>query len=254
MTELVKYETRAGIATITLDSPANRNALSAELISGMAGGLAEARQDAAVRGVVLTGTGTTFCAGADLKNPPGEGRSISLPELMTEMWAYPKPLIIRLNGHVRAGGTGLVAAADIVVAPESATFAFTEVRIGVAPAMVAVVCARRMTPRALYRYALTGETFGAAAAAECGLVTIAVPDDELDTALAGVLDGVRRSESNALRATKELLVDLPALGLAEGFAHAEPISMRLFSSPEAKEGITAFREKRPPSWAVVDES
>ena len=249
--ELVHLDIAAGVATITLDSPQNRNALSSQLVEELAEALTRAKDDPGVRGVVLTGTGTTFCSGADLKNPPGTGRSLSLPEVLTTIWTYPKPFIIRLNGHVRAGGTGLVAAADIVVAPASATFAFSEVRIGVAPAIIAVVCAQRMSPRSLSRYTLTGEVFDAAAALSAGLVTIVVPDDELDSALAGVLDGVRRAEPTALRTTKQLLNDLPALSLADGFALAQPISEALFSSPEAKEGISAFREKRVPSWAIV---
>lgn len=252
MTELTHFEVVGGIATVTFDSPHNRNALSAQLLSGLTRSLEESRDDPGVRAVVLTGTGNTFCSGADLNDPPGNGKSLSLPELLTMIWTFPKPVIVRLNGHVRAGGTGLVAAADIAIAPASASFAFSEVRIGVAPAIIAVVCARRMEPRALYRYMLTGEVFDATVAAATGLVTTAVPDDELDAALAKVLDGVRLAEPTALRTTKDLLVDLPTLDLAGGFALAEPISEKLFSSPEAQEGIRAFKEKRPPSWAVTD--
>ncbi|HKE74443.1 MAG TPA: enoyl-CoA hydratase-related protein [Acidimicrobiales bacterium] len=248
---LVRLVVDDRIATITLDSPANRNALSRRLLVELAGHLAAARDDPGVRAVVLTATGTTFCSGADLADPPGAGAagSVSLPEILTDMWRYPKAIVVRLNGHVRAGGTGLVAAADIVVAPSSATFAFTEVRIGVAPAVIAVVCGRRMSARALARYTLTGERFDAAAAADAGLVTIVVEPDALDAAVAEVADAVRLTEPNAVRATKDLLTRLPAMGLDEGFSWAEELSQRLFRSPEAAEGIQAFREKRPPVWA-----
>jgi enoyl-CoA hydratase/carnithine racemase len=248
---LVRFDRADGIATITLDSPANRNALSRRLLAELAGHLAAAREDAEVRGVVLTATGTTFCSGADLSEPPGQAPAAvtSLPQVLTDMWHYPKAIVIRLNGHVRAGGTGLVAAADVVVAPTTATFAFTEVRIGVAPAVIAVVCARRMDPRPLARYMLTGEPFGAAEAEAAGLVTRAVPPDEVDGLVSALLDAIRLTEPNAVRETKELLVGLPGLSLNDGLARAEEVSRRLFASPEAAEGIRAFREKRPPVWA-----
>jgi len=250
---LVRLDVDDAIATITLDSPANRNALSRRLLVELVAHLATARDDASVRGVVLTATGTTFCSGADLSDPPGRGEasSVSLPKILTEMWRYPKPIVVRLNGHVRAGGIGLVAAADIVVAPVSATFAFTEVRIGVAPAVIAVVCARRMDPRSLARYTLTGERFDAAAAADAGLVTIVADPDALDSAIADVCGSIRQTEPNAVRATKDLLVRLPTMALDDGLAWADELSQRLFRSPAAEEGIRAFREKRQPSWAVA---
>jgi methylglutaconyl-CoA hydratase len=137
-----------------------------------------------------------------------------------------------------------------VVAPGSATFAFTEVKIGVAPAIIAVVCGRRMTPRALARYALTGEVFDAHAAAAAGLVSIVA--DDVEDAVGAILRSVRLTEPNAVRETKELLRRLPAMTLDDGFAWAEDVSRRLFASPEAAEGISAFREKRSPAWAPAD--
>ncbi|HYH51429.1 MAG TPA: enoyl-CoA hydratase-related protein [Acidimicrobiia bacterium] len=248
---LVRLDIADRVAAITLDSPQNRNALSRRLLDELAAALAAARDDPAVRGVVLTATGTTFCAGADLTDPPGRSGdpSVSVPQILSALWTFPKTAVVKLNGHVRAGGLGLVAAADIVVAPLSATFAFTEVRIGVAPAIIAVVCGRRMTSRALARYTLTGEVFDAVAAREAGLVTLAAPDDEIDRATEAILDAVRLTEPNAVRTTKQLLLDLPGMPLSDGLTHAEAVSLDLFRSPEAAEGIQAFREKRPPSWA-----
>jgi methylglutaconyl-CoA hydratase len=156
---------------------------------------------------------------------------------------------VKLNGHVRAGGTGLVAAADIALAPRRATFAFSEVRIGVAPAIITVMCARRMHTRPLSRYALTGEVFDAAAAAAAGLVTAAVDDDTLDRALDELLAAIRLTEPHAVDVTKDLLRTLPTQSIADGFARTEVISTELFASDAAAEGIAAFREKRPPSWA-----
>jgi methylglutaconyl-CoA hydratase len=250
-TELVHLDVDNLIATITLDSPHNRNALSQQLLAELDVRLRAAADDATVRGIVLTGTGNTFCAGADLSGATAPGvRSVPFVEILEQLWQYPKTVIARLNGHVRAGGLGLVAAADVVVAPTSATFAFSEVRIGVAPAIIAVLCQRRMPPRAASRYMLTGEVFDASAAVDAGLVTIAVDPDELDAAAAQIMDAVRLTEPNAVAATRRLLVDLPAMEVGPGLRHAESISTALFESPEAAEGIAAFREKRPPKWAA----
>lgn len=249
-TELVHLEIDNLIGTITLDSPHNRNALSQQLLAELEAHLRAAAADANVRGVVLTGTGNTFCAGADLSGAAAPGvRSVPFVEILEQLWHYPKTVIARLNGHVRAGGTGLVAAADIVIAPTTATFAFSEVRIGVAPAIIAVLCQRRMPARAASRYMLTGEVFDAEAAVDAGLVTLAVEPDELDAATERVAEAVRLTEPNAVAATRRLLVDLPAMSVGDGLRHAEAISTALFESPQAAEGIAAFREKRPPRWA-----
>jgi enoyl-CoA hydratase/carnithine racemase len=248
--ELVHLDIDNLIGTITLDSPHNRNALSQQLLAELDAHLRTAAVADDVRGIVLTATGNTFCAGADLSGATAPGvRSVPFVEILAQLWHYPKTVIARLNGHVRAGGTGLVAAADIVVAPTSATFAFSEVRIGVAPAIIAVLCQRRMPARAASRYMLTGEVFDASAAVAAGLVTLAVEPDELDAAAGQILDAVRLTEPNAVAATRQLLVELPTMEVGEGLRHAETISTALFNSPEAAEGIAAFREKRPPNWA-----
>ena len=250
MTPVVHVDIRERIATITLDSPSNRNALSQQLLDELADHLATAGRDPGVGGVMLTATGTTFCSGADLKNPPRpDSGGVTLPAVMTMIWEFPKPVVIKLNGHVRAGGTGLVAAADIVVAPTSATFAFTEVRIGVSPAIISVLCVRRMASRALSRYCLTGEAFDARAAEACGLVTLAVEPGQLDPVTAELLAAIRLTEPNAVGITKRLLRELPTRDISDGFAEAEAISAALFASEAAAEGMLAFREKRPPKWA-----
>ena len=248
--ERVHLEVADGIATITLDSPQNRNALSRQLVSELARSLESSRDDQRVRAVTLTATGTVFCSGADLTEAANGGGAGGprFAGVLETIWEFPKPIVVKLNGHVRAGGLGLVAGADIVVAPSDATFAFAEVRIGVAPAMIAVLCMRRMTPRALGRYLLTGERFDADAAVEAGLVTQAVGRSQLDAVVEGVLDDLRTTEPKAVAETKALLRDLAELGVTDGLAHAEAVSARLFASPEAAEGIAAFAQKRQPSW------
>jgi methylglutaconyl-CoA hydratase len=251
VSDLVHLEIERGIATIILDSPHNRNALSQALLDQLAERLETGLGDDSVRGVVLTATGTTFCSGADLSGQTTDSsRGATLPEILTLIWDAPKAVIVELNGHVRAGGTGIVAAADIVVAPATATFAFTEVRIGVAPAMIAVVCVRRMTPRSLFRYCVTGEVFDAEAAREAGLVSIVVAPHEVRDATQSLVTAISGTEPKAVRATKELLHLLPGLPLGAGFAHASEVGAALFASPEAAEGMLAFREKRPPAWAL----
>jgi methylglutaconyl-CoA hydratase len=251
VTSLVRLDVHDHIATITLDSPDNRNALSQRLLAELDDALRGARDDKDVRALVLTATGSTFCSGADLSGATSAGaRAVPFVEVLSMLWSYPKTVIARLNGHVRAGGFGLVAAADIVIAPTSASFAFSEVRIGVAPAVIAVLCQRRMTPRSASRYLLTGELFDAEVAREIGLVTVVVEPDELDAATAEIVHAVRQTEPNAVAATRKLLVELPSMTVDEGLRHAEVISTALFGSPEATEGIAALRERRAAAWAT----
>ena len=247
---LVRREDRAGSAVLVLDSPANRNALSRMLVAGLLSELAAAAADPAVRAVVLTGSGGTFCSGADLKDPPVQRGPGSYADVLRMLWDYPKPVVVGVNGHVRAGGLGLVAAADVVVSVEAATYAFTEVRLGLVPAMIGVLCLRRMTPAGASRYFLTGSQFDSAAAVSVGLVTSVVPSGGLDDALDGVLEELRLCEPEALRVTRDLMRRLPQMGVEEGMDYARAASEKMFGSEAAAEGIAAFREKRPPRWAA----
>lgn len=250
---LVRLERSGPALTITLDSPSNRNALSRRLLAELASGLAEAAADPDVRVVVLTGSGSTFCSGADLgerlRPPPGEA-PVSIAEVLTAVVSAPKPVIARVNGHVRAGGMGLVAACDLAVAPESATFAFSEVRVGVAPAVIAVPALRRMGKRAWERYALTGDVFGAHEAVAGGLLSAAVPDDAaLDAWVSGAIGSVLLCAPEAVAATKGL-PDLVERAWEPALEAAEELSTALFASEPAHEGMSAFLERRQPSWTV----
>lgn len=247
---LVRRDDRLSSAVLVLDSPPNRNALSRRLVGELSSHLADAASDPEVRAVALTGTGSTFCAGADLSDPPVEGGPGSFTELLRALWDCPKPVVAALNGHVRAGGFGLVAAADVVVCARSASFAFTEVRLGLAPAIISVLCLRRMTPLAASRYLLTGERFGADEAVSAGLVGWVVDDGDLDGALDATLSELRQCEPEALRVTRSLIRTIPRMDVDPGFAHAQEVSARMFASTEAAEGIAAFRERRAPRWAT----
>ena len=240
-----------GIATVTLDSVANRNALSGRLVGQLLDAIEVAAADPGVHAVVITGKGPVFCSGADLSDPPSNesGNRFSYPDVLAAIIACPKPVVAKVNGHARAGGLGLIAACDIAIAPDDATFAFTEVRLGLVPAIIAVVCRRVMDARAFTRLALVGEGFGAPEAVASGLLTRAVARDAFEVDFAALLGEIHRTEPKAVGITKRLLDDLGSLSLADGFAHAAAISTTAFDSAEGREGIAAFREKRPPSWA-----
>ncbi|MGW5367202.1 enoyl-CoA hydratase family protein [Streptomyces sp. NPDC004009] len=238
--------TRArGVETLSLDAVDTRNALSAALVDALAHALADCAGDPGVRAVVLTHTGTTFCAGADLRDPPHPDGLVGLLRQIVEL---PRPVVARVTGHVRAGGLGLLAACDITAAATTATFAFTEVRIGVAPAVISLPVIPRADPRALARHYLTGERFDPAEAVRLGLLTVAA--DDVDEALAPVLDGLRRSSPQALAETKRLLTARVLETFDRDAAGLTALSARLFSTPEAREGMTAFLERRDAAWVV----
>lgn len=250
--ELVHLAVDAGVATITLDSPANRNALSLRLQRELAARVAAALADEAVRLLLLTHTGTVFCAGADLKEARSlpDGAPTGAHEFLTlleALWTSPKPIIARLAGPARAGGLGLLAVCDLAVVVETATFGFSEVTLGVVPAVISVPIRRRVHPAALQKLFLTGEAFSAHQAVECGLVASAVAADALDQEVARLVQMLVRGAPGALAATKALLrIECPSI-LDELVAMSE-LSATHFASDEGKEGIRAFAEKRPPSW------
>jgi enoyl-CoA hydratase/carnithine racemase len=197
---------------------------------------------------VLTGTGTVFCSGADLSER-GAAAPNRMPAILTCMVESPVPVIVRVNGHARAGGLGLIAAADMAAAAAASTFAFTEVRVGVAPAMILVPALRVVDPRFLTRAALTGERFSAADAAAAGLLGTVTPDEAaLDAWVATQTLALRQAAPGAVRATKELLRALRPQAWAEGLASAADTSAELFAGAEAAEGMEAFLQKRRPSW------
>ncbi|MFF0202506.1 enoyl-CoA hydratase family protein [Streptomyces sp. NPDC005017] len=237
-----------GVETLALDSPATRNALSAALVGELADALRDCGKDAEVRAVVLTHTGNTFCAGADLRDPPDPDALVALLRQIVEL---PKPVVARVTGHVRAGGLGLLGCCDIAAASATASFALTEVRIGVAPAVISLPLLPRTEPRALARYALTGERFDAAEAARIGLLTAAGEDGEdVDAVLEPVLDGLRRSAPEALAETKRLLTARVLAAFDRDAAQLTALSARLFASAPAREGMTAFLERRDPPWVL----
>lgn len=250
-TLVVRYAVRDGIARITMDHPETRNSLSGAMIEELLGGLARAVADPAVRVVVLSHTGMVFSSGADLKETAaalagGELPAARLGELLAAVSECPKPVVARVAGAARAGGIGLVAAADIAVCASDATFAFSEVRIGVIPAVISATVLPRLTGRDAAELFLTGATFDGVRAARIGLVNAAVPAAQLDGAVDGYVADLLRGAPGALAGTKALLRD--ATTMRDDLAQLTRLSLQYFTSAEGREGVQAFREKRDPAW------
>ena len=252
MSDVVRYERRGPAAWITLAAPENRNALTAPMLAALTAHVRAALDDDAVRALVLTGDGPAFCAGADLKSAGGaaaSGTGNPFVALLRMLWEGPKPVVAAVNGVAFGGGVGLVAAADIAIAVDSAAFAFSEVRIGVIPAMISVVVLPKIGVHHGMRLFLTGETFGAAAARDYGLIHAVVPAAELTSAVQAEIDAIALGGPNAVREAKRLVRTVPHLSMDDAFAHTQEKIAALFSSPEAAEGMMAFAAKRKPSWA-----
>ncbi|MDG4827614.1 enoyl-CoA hydratase family protein [Asanoa sp. WMMD1127] len=250
---LVRIDTDRGVTTLTLDSPHNRNALSTPLMTELLDGLAAAVADPAVRVVALSHTGPVFCSGADLKETAAAYASGQVPvgmlgDVLAAVVECPKPVVARIGGPARAGGLGLIAAADIAVCANEATFAFTEVRLGVIPAVISSTVLRRLAPRAAQELYLTGELFDGTRAAAIGLVTASVGATELDATVRSYCAALVRGAPGALAGTKELLARTPLASVAEDAAELGARSVGYFLSEEGREGVTAFREKRDPAW------
>ena len=252
-TETTLYEIKKGAAWITLNRPERRNALSSTLVNELYGHLAAANDDSRVRSIVITGNGKAFCAGADLKDPPGQtvaGGPAAVPyaQLLKSIMNSRKPVITAINGAAFAGGLGLIGASDIAVAADDVLFSFSEVRIGVIPAVISVVCLPKLGTHHGMKLFLTGERFSAQQAVDFGFVHLAVPQDELSDAVQKEVDMINLGGPTAVQECKKLVRRVPQLSMEEGFAETEKWSIKMFLAEEGMEGMTAFREKRKPSW------
>lgn len=251
---VVRSQTAGGVCTLTLNSPHNRNALSAALVDGLLSGIRSAGADESVRVVVLSHTGPVFCSGADLTEAAAATASGGMAagrfgDLLAALAECPKPVVAGLRGAARGGGLGLVAAADIAVCPTTASFAFSEVRLGMVPAVVSAVVLPRLTPRAAAELFLTGDPFTGVRAAEIGLVTAAVPEAEVDATLDGYVRSLLRGGPNALAATRRLLHAGPDLRpLTQRLSELAALSVSHATSPEGREGLAAFAARRDPAW------
>jgi len=249
-----------GVATLALNRPGRHNALSAALIDALADALEAAAGDPAVRVVVLTGTGPTFCAGADIGEmrdsaeapvAANEREAARLAALLERLDRLPRPTVARVQGNAFGGALGLVAACDVAVAADAAVFALTEVRLGIVPAMISPYVMRAIGARQARRYFLTGERIVAREAERLGLVHAAVPaaslDDAVEALARDLLLGAPGAQAEAKRLVRRVQdrSDSSDAALAAETAHW---IARLRAAPEGREGLSAFLEKRKPSW------
>ncbi|RMF55827.1 MAG: enoyl-CoA hydratase/isomerase family protein [Bacteroidetes bacterium] len=256
--ELVRVDREGPVTTITMHRPEKRNALSGAMVTALKEALAGAAEDASCRVVVLTGAGKAFSAGADLaalealQTATAEENladSEHLAGLFEAIYRHPKPVIARINGHAIAGGCGLAAVCDVSVAAETARLGFTEVRIGFVPAIVMVFVLRKLGEAAARELFLSGHLIPAAEAARIGLITCAVPPDELDAEVkARANELARETSASAVALTKRMLAAVPGMGLQEALDHAVRVNAFARSTSDCRAGIRAFLERRDPPW------
>ena len=245
--ELVHYRVDDHVAALVLDSQHNRNALSRQLVQELYDGLARAEQDDDVKVVLVRAEGRSFCSGADMSEASQDGMEKGaevLVALQRRIVTLPKPVVARVQGSVRAGGIGIVAAADIAVAAHDSTFAFTEVRLGLTPAAISLTVLPRMTDRSAALTFLTGEVFTGRDAERTGLVTRAVPEEELNLEVDEICSQLAKGNLQGLRETKVLLGRHLVERMDAHGADLARLSARLFASEEAKAAMRAFLDRR----------
>lgn len=259
----VEMSVEEGVCTITLVDTERRNALSHALVTQLNAAIDAAEADDSVRVIVLTNGGRVFCAGAELshrseENAAGQTAGASSIDntdsvrLFRRFGQSAKPFVGRIAGHCVAGGMGLAAAMDISVAIDDVKMGFTEVRIGVAPAMISVLCLPKMRAADAADAILRGRRFPASEAAAMGLINRAVPAAELDAAVGEVVQDLLAGGPDAITASKQLLARVPALTVDDAFDWTSQVSGALFRSDEAAEGMSAYLEKRPAAWIPSD--
>lgn len=247
---LVERSLEGGVLTVTLNDVERRNALSTDLLIELVDILDAADADDAVRVVVLANAGGVFCAGANLSEQSGAGggRTVEMADVFGRFRRSPKPYVGRIAGHCVAGGMGLAAAMDISVGIDTAKFGFTEVRVGVAPAMISVLCLPKLREADARAAFLRGNRFSGAEAARIGLINAAVPAEQLDAEVDAIVADLLLGGPGAIAASKRLLAEVPGMPVDEAFAWTQQLSADLFRSDEAREGMGAYLNKRPAPW------
>lgn len=246
------------VATITLNRPQLRNAFNETAIADIAMAFDEAGQDADVRAIVLAANGPAFCAGADLnwmKKMAGysfdenEADALRLADMLRTIYFSPKPTVAKVQGDCYAGGMGLVAACDIVVASEGVNFCLSEVKLGLIPATISPYVIKAMGEQASRRYFLTAERFDAFEARRIGLAHEVVPAEALDATVAAITGALVNNSPNAVREAKKLVRDIAGLPIDDPLlADTAGRIAAIRASAEGKEGVAAFLDKRKPSW------
>lgn len=253
----ILFHQKDEVVRVTLNRPEVHNAFNADMISELNDVFSEIKADDAVRVVVLTGSGKSFCAGADLKwmreiidysYEQNLEESLHLAELHQNIYELPKPTVAMVNGTAIGGGTGLLSACDIAISAEEAVFGLSEVKLGLVPAAISPYVVRRIGESKAREYFLTGERITAARACEIGLVNKIVPLDELEGKVNEIVDQLLTSGPEALASCKELLFNVLRMSPAEAKEYTARMITNLRISQEGQEGMAAFFEKRKPKW------
>lgn len=248
------------IATIALTVPEKRNAISAQMIGDLLGAFDQAEASPA-RVVILTGAGKAFCAGMDLTELQSLAKQTQqknledarrMAKLLYRLYSFPKPLIAAVNGAAIAGGCGLATVADFILAVPEAKFGYTEVRIGFTPALVSVFLRRRIGETHVRDLLLTGRVIDAAEAYRLGLVTEIAPAESLMDRARGIAAELIAASPTAIAQTKKLLISFDHAAIRAELEVAIETNADIRSTPDFREGITSFLEKRPPKWSGGD--
>ncbi|UCG22788.1 MAG: enoyl-CoA hydratase/isomerase family protein [Chloroflexota bacterium] len=253
----VSTDHRPGVVTVTMNRPGEHNALNDQLIEELTGAFHSLADQEDVRVIILTGNGRSFCAGADLKNTKavaeaGFDRALAIGhaifDLMCAVDSCPIPVIARVNGSAIGGGMGLVCSSDIAVTVGRAKFGFSEVRLGLMPAVISPFVLAKIGASKVRELFLTGERFDANQASEIGLVHWVVPEDQLDEKVAERAEQLLLGAPGAQSAVKLLLKEFISLPADEARSFTSDLFARRIVSDEGREGISAFLEKRKPDW------
>mmetsp|Transcript_157453 Transcript_157453/g.277770 ORF Transcript_157453/g.277770 Transcript_157453/m.277770 type:complete len:256 (-) Transcript_157453:45-812(-) len=236
-----------GVGTITLNRPKQKNSLGGDLMNGLGDSLKACFENDEVRIIVLTNAGNTFCAGANLKGGQATPR-YTLVDIFHMMRDGPKVVLGKIAGHCTGGGVGLASACDISVISSAAEVGFTEVRIGVAPAIISVVCLPKMRRADAAELMLSGEKISGDRAAQVGLMNYSVAPEALDAKVAEIARKLVRGGPGAMADTKKLVYQVPNMPVEEAFAWTAKVSAARFTSEEARQGIAAFNKRVDAPW------
>jgi methylglutaconyl-CoA hydratase len=258
--ETLQLETKGQLSTITLNRPEKRNAISIQMIAELQTALDDIEKTP-TRVVIITGSGKAFCAGIDLdylraiaRQSAAENQDDSkrIAKMFRKIWSYSRPLIAAVNGHALAGGCGIATLCDFTIAVPDAKFGYTEVRIGFLPAIVSVFLTRQIGEKRTRDLLLTGRLVEAAEAKELGLINEIVPTERLMERAHELADAIRAASPSSITRAKHLLVSSAAASVDHDLERAVLESARVRCTPDFKEGLAAFLEKRKPVWQGED--